>query len=1015
MTKRFGLPLTCVVLSLLSMKAPVALAQLAGSTAHCFRTNEFACRVWGVEDGLPQNSITAILQTSDGYLWLGTPGALVRFDGVRFVTFGVTDGLPGLHIRTLFQDRQGVLWIGTASGLSRYAEGRFTNYTTKDGLAGDTINSITEDRDGRLWIGTVTGLSCGSPGRFEVIGEDRGLTSPYMRAGLLDRQGTLWITAFKLGLLRWDGRAFHAALSAAQAQDARPGCLALDQLGGIWAGGEGQVLCMAHNSVRVFGNTNGLPSTRVTCITVARDGTVWMGTADQGLYYLRSGGPEKLRQIQELPEKSLQSILEDQEGNIWIGTRSSGLVRLKPSHVVTLEITDSRTEVRPLSLAESPKGVFWVGTLGMGLYRLADRRLEQASPDRPPIYVGAIAATRDGSVWWGEGAMLRQWKEGKLVLSYGKESWLRDDVVQALYEDRQDGLWVGSHRGRLMLLRQGQFTAAETGLTSSAVTAIAQQADGTLWIGSYGAGLARLKDGKRTLYGRAQGLGSAIIRCLYLDSDETLWIGSEGGGLSRFKADHLTSFPARQGVADDTIVQILQDQSGYLWLGTYRGIYRVSRGDLDKLAAGRIRQVESRLFDRSDGLQSSRCKGGFSTCLKAQNGNLWFCTDRDVVIMDPATQPEQDPPPRVLLEEVQIGNQAKPVVPLSPSPPQVTPLRVPPGSRFIEFRYTALNFGSPDRLRFRCRLEGLDSDWVEVGVRRVASYAYLPPGDYRFRVTARTGNGLWGQTEASLPLVVAPSFYQTWWFRLALAAAITVGVVSLVRCLSFLRLQRRLRLAEQRAALQHERARIAKDIHDDLGANLSQIALLSGLGQRDEGRQEKVTDLLNTISATAVQSINALDEIVWAVNPRNDTLSHLIEYTAQFALDYLRLAGIRCRFELPDIIPARELSTHVRHNLFLAAKEALTNVVKHSGASEAQFRVSLASSAIDVIIQDNGCGFNPDGESANGDGLRNLRQRLAAVRGECHIETQRGSGTRVTLRFPWSPPCSLRQQTSRNL
>lgn len=1003
MTKPLGLQLVCLVLAMLRSGAGVALGQSLSATEVRYQTNQFACRVWDVEDGLPQNSITAILQTSDGYLWLGTPGGLVRFDGTRFVVYGVSDGLPGLHIRTLFQDRQGALWIGTASGLSRYAQGGFTNFTRNKGLAGDTINSITEDSNGTIWVGTVTGLSCGGAAGFGTIGEDRGLTSPYMRASLLDQRGALWITAFKLGLMRWDGRRFVAALAPAQTQDVRPGSLARDSQGRIWAGGEGQVLCLEQNLIKVLGSTNGLPSARITCITVGRDGTVWMGTADQGLYCLPNGGSAAVHQVRELPGKSVQAILEDQEGNLWVGTRSTGLVRLKPGKIVTLQITDSKAQIEPLSLAESPKDVFWVGTLGRGLYRLGSDRIEQASPDRPPVYVAAIATTRDGSIWWGEGAMLRQWKEGRIVVSYGEESWLADDVVQALCADRQEGIWVGSHRGRLMLLRKGQFTVAETGLAPSAVTTLTQQRDGTLWIGSYGAGLARLKDGKRTLYGRAEGLASPIIRSLFLDSEETLWIGTEGGGLSRLRANCISSFTAAQGVADDTIVQVLEDDSGYLWLGTYRGIYRVSRRQLDDLAAGRIHQVESRLFDQSDGLPSPRCKGGFGTCLKARNGSLWFCTDRDVVIINPAHRAERNPPPRVVLEEVQIGNRAQPVALSWPLPTHTEPIRISPGSRLIEFRYTALNFASPERIRFHYRLEGLDSDWVEVGARRVASYAYLPPGKYHFRVAARIGNGVWSAAETGVPLVVVPYVWQTWWFRLALAAAFIAAVIALVRYLSFRRLQRQLHLAEQQAALQRERARIAKDIHDDLGANLSQIALLTGMRQPGQGRQENVTELLSAISATAVRSINALDEIVWAVNPRNDTLSHLIEYTAQFALDYLRLAGIRCRFELPDTYPARELSSDIRHNLFLAAKEALTNVLKHSGASEVRFRVNLGAAALELIIEDNGCGFDPDVAPADGNGLHNLRQRLVAIQGECRIESRPGAGTRVVLRLPWAP------------
>ena len=657
--KRSGLSLIHTLLALTGTGVMSALGVSSDGERLLSQTNQFACRVWRTENGLPQDSVTAILQARDGYLWLGTPGGLARFDGVRFVVFGVSDGLPGLHIRALFQDRRGALWIGTASGLSRYWEDRFTSFTSRDGLAGDNINEITEDQEGTLWVGTTTGLSRWRAGRFETIGADRGLSEPHVRAQVVDQKGCLWVSVLKLGLMRWDGSAFVAAVTSPEAQGAGLVCLTEDRTGRIWAGGLGKVLCLEGRSVKVYGRAEGVPNARITCITAGRDGTVWAGSIDQGLYYLRDGRFVSVRQPEELSDNAVQAVMEDREGNLWVGTRAGGLNRLKPSQLVMLQIIDQATEIAPLSLAESPEGVFWVGTISRGLYRLEDNQPVQVSRDRPQVYIRAITATRDGSVWWSEGPTLRQWKDGRLLRSYGKESWLRGDVAQCLCEDRQEGLWIGSHRGKLMLWRNGQFTAVTNRLPATQLNTLVQQRDGTLWVGSYGAGLGRLKDGACTLYDRAEGLQSSLIRSLLLDAEETLWIGTEGGGLSRFKEGRITSFSARQGVADDTIVQMLADDSGHLWLGTYRGIFRISRRELDDLAAGRISRVDSRVFDRSDGMRSARCKGGFGTSLKTRGGMLWFCADRDIVVIDPAKESKQAPPPLVHLEEVLVNNQIK--------------------------------------------------------------------------------------------------------------------------------------------------------------------------------------------------------------------------------------------------------------------------------------------------------------------------------------------------------------------
>ena len=678
----------------------------------------------------------------------------------------------------------------------------------------------------------------------------------------------------------------------------------------------------------------------------------------------------------------------------------------RPYLDTTLRIVDETTEVKPMSLAESPGGVFWVGTSGRGLYRIEGDAPIQISLDHPQMYVHAIAATDDGSIWGGRSDSLCQWKDGKLLRSYGAESWLRGDVVECLCEDRRGGLWVGSRNGKLMHRSHEQFTAFTNGLPSSRMTTMVQQQDGTLWIGFYGAGLGRLKDGTFTLYGKAHGLKSSIIRTLLLDAEETVWVGTEGGGLSRLREGRFDTFTAEQGVANDTIVQILEDDAGYLWLGTHRGIYRIARRELNDLAAGRTSRVEQRVFDRSDGMDSAQCIGAFGAGLKTRGGSLWFSTDRGIALINPKEQMEDVIPPLVHLEEILVDNRLwHSRATNSPSSriggDQPEPLRIPPGRRQIEFHYTGLNLAAPERVRFRYRLEGLDSDWVEAGARRVANYGYVPPGNYRFRVAAHGGNGVWSEADGSVALVVPRRYWQTWWFRLAVLAGFTVSVTAIVRYASFRRLRRQLRLVEQQAALQRERARIAKDIHDDLGANLTQIALLGELAQRDEGRPEKVAERLGTISATARQTIKALDEIVWAVNPRNDTLSHLVEYTGQFALDYLRLAGIRCRLDFPDNIPARELSTDLRHNLFLAAKEALTNIVRHARATEVWLRVNVTVCALELAIEDNGQGFDPAAEAADGDGLRNLRQRLAGMGDECQIESRPGAGTRVMLRLPW--------------
>jgi signal transduction histidine kinase len=396
--------------------------------------------------------------------------------------------------------------------------------------------------------------------------------------------------------------------------------------------------------------------------------------------------------------------------------------------------------------------------------------------------------------------------------------------------------------------------------------------------------------------------------------------------------------------------------------------------------------------------------------MRGRDGRLWFPMQTGLAVIHPDRVPTSTPPPPVVLERVVADKRAVAVYDpgrLSAQGDSTAAslrstnllLRLPPNLETLDFEFTALNFATPENVKFEYRLVGQDDDWIEGNTSRSVSYSRLPHGDYCFQVRACNIAGIWSQV-ASLNLQVAPFYWQTWWFRMLVLAAFTAGIVAVVRYVSFRRLHHRLRLLEQQAALQKERARIAKDIHDDLGADLTQIAYLGELAQQDRAEPEKVAERVDTISTTARQAVKSLDEIVWAINPRNDTLPHLIDYVGQFALDYLRLAGIRCRLDFPEQIPPHPLPTDLRHNFFLVIKEALHNIVKHAAATEIRLRVVLREDFLEMTIEDNGRGFAQAPDNALADGLRNMRQRMAELGGECNIESQLQVGTRVFLRLP---------------
>jgi signal transduction histidine kinase len=454
------------------------------------------------------------------------------------------------------------------------------------------------------------------------------------------------------------------------------------------------------------------------------------------------------------------------------------------------------------------------------------------------------------------------------------------------------------------------------------------------------------------------------------------------------------------GLPSSAIVHIVDDGIENLWLGSEHGILRVSKTELNRCADGLERTIHCLNYGKAEGLASQSCPGGFQPgACKASDGRLWFPTTKGIAIVDPTDVTINREPPPVVIEEFMVDGKA------------VTGLgaQVPPGKQRFELRYTGLSFVAPDRVRFKYKLDGLESDWVDAGTRRIAQYSYLKPGKYSFHVIACNNDEVWNQTGASLDFTVRPYFWQTWWF-LVVGMATGVGMVGGgVSMVAQRRERRKLQQLEKQQAVEKERARIARDIHDDLGASLTRIAMLSQTMRKNlEGNSQEASAAAR-VNSIARELTRAMDEIVWAVNPKHDTLDSLATYLGGFAQDVLAPAGIRCRLNVPVCLPPLAVTAEVRHNVFLAFKEILHNVLKHANASEVEISLEAAPTGFALMIADNGCGFalDPTKETGvglderrrlgGGNGLINVRKRLENLDGRCEWETAPGLGTNVRL------------------
>ena len=713
--------------------------------------------VW--QDGLPQSTVHAVVQTRDGYIWLGTYEGLVRFNGVAFTVFDKsnTPELRAKGVRALCEDRDGNLWVGTLSGgLTRYARGVFTTFTTESGLPNDFVYALHQDSAGRLWIGTDGGLCRYEDGRFTSLTTSDGLSRNNVRAVCEDREGAIWVGTDGGGLNRIrDGRieTFATAHPTVNA-------LALDRDGTLWIGTNGGGLgAYRDGAFTTYAAADGLAHGRVYSLYFDRAGTLWAGTDGGGLYRFRDGAFARYSTAEGLSQDFVRSLCEDHEGSLWVGT-NGGLNRLKDGKFVSYTVQQGLSQDNVRVVLEDPQGTIWIGTDGGGLNALRpDGRVDVITTRQglPNDFIRSLCAASDGAIWVGTNGGGAARYAGGGFTRYSTANGLANDEVRALLEDRDGAIWMGTAGGGLSRVAAGKVTTLTRaqGLPHNDVRALYQDREGAIWIGTYGGGVARLRDGAMTTFTTADGLSNPAVLAIYQDAAGRMWFGTNSGGLSRLENGAFTTYGTEDGLFDDTIFQILEDASGNLWFGCNKGIFRVPLAELNAFAAGGVSSVTSTSYGKADGMGSNQCNGASQPAgWRGRDGRLWFPTAGGVAMIDPASITLNAIPPPTVIATVVVDGQ----------PVDARGAReFDPSSERFEIHYDGLSFLVPDRVRFRYRLEGLSGDWIDAGTRRVAYYNNLPPGDYTFRVVACNNDGVWNEAGASFEFRIPTPPWRSWW------------------------------------------------------------------------------------------------------------------------------------------------------------------------------------------------------------------------------------------------------------
>ena len=728
-----------------------------------------------------------------------------------------------------------------------------------------------------------------------------------------------------------------------------------------------------------------------------RAGGLWFNHYGNGLFHITPDGLyQRLTTADDLPGDRVGAWFQSNDGGVWLGVNQGGLVRLQNRHFHVIGPAEGLPARAALSVCEETNGAVWIGTGGGGLCRLTNDVLTcfKVGASASANFVFSICPRPDGA-WLSaaEGEDLYQFDDGQVR----RLTW---DVhgIKCTLADHTGRVWLGTKSGIAQWDGDRRWImGTNNDTTTPSVRALVETPAGVVWAGADDGALYRCATNGLTAFRPQDALARQPIYSLVADADGTLWAGTFRGGLLRFKDGVFTRFTAKQGLPVDVISQILEDKHGRLWLGTHQGIFCVAKSALNACADGGTNKIDYVIYGRHDGLPALDFSDGYQpACWRGADGRFWFTTINGAVWVKADELTASAVPSQVVIEEMLVDGE--------PVALHGGKIIVPPGRDQFDFRFTALNFEAGDKVRFRYRLEGLDKDWVDAGNWRTAQYRHLPPQTYRFRVIASNGEGVWNETGAVVEFEVQPFFYQTWWFKILAGVAVIGGISFGVRRAVTRKYRLKLARLQQQHAIERDRARIAKDIHDDVGAGLTQITLLTELARREP---EQTGANLNRISDSARQLTKAMDEIVWAVDPQHDTLAGLMDYISAYAEDFLRVAGIRCRMDLPVHLPAARVDAEVRYNLFLALKETLNNVVKHAKATEVWLRLRVEPRFFTLVIEDNGQGLSgvagrgelsPGKERiTSGSGLVNLENRLAAVGGHCKIHSTAGQGTQVEM------------------
>ncbi|HRH40089.1 MAG TPA: two-component regulator propeller domain-containing protein [Pyrinomonadaceae bacterium] len=940
------------------------------------QNHEFLQVSWTLK-GLPQNSVTSIVQTPDGYLWLGTPAGLARFDGINFRNFTTanTPELKNNHISALVVDQQGTIWIGTETGeIIQYKNRNFIQIDDGQKINHAEISNFLVDKNGDLLVASHSGLqicreSCQKMDFNEPI--------EHLRK---DSNDNLWLVSQKKLFRFQDGKFVRDENNLGE-------IVAFEPLpdGGFWVVKSNEFGLYQNGTYEIlkqFGKTVWDVGT-----ATSKDGKFWLDVNDK-LYGVTKDKIEE-SVIEGVVGNTARCIFVDQDDDLWLGRQNDGLIQLLNWRVRLLRNERGNPINSVNSLAEDREGNVWIATeLGLNIWK--DGKLEQVSKNDSAR--GSLLIDSEGTLWSNTYGGLQSYRAGKFSFHQGI-NWDKTSIGGGLFEDRQKHLWVGCENCGVFVTDKQQVIAkytVEDGLIDNSVNLIKETSDGAIWLATK-KGVSCLKDGKFTNFTTLNGLSNNYVRDIYEDENKVIWFATFGGGVTRFNDGIFTSISSGQGLFDDFISRIISDEKDNLWFLGGHGVFLINRKILNGLNIGEPNQIYSQIQTSTDGKTNIEGRGGYQNAgIITSDGELWFPITNGLVVID--TKQNQLISNKPVIEDIVIENTLQKL-------PEILELNY--DHEDLEIRFNEINLRHPEEVRFRYRMAGLDGDWEEAGNRRSAFYPRLPAGKYLFSVKATDPNGNWSQDVAQLEIIVYPPIYLTWWFMILMIA---IGLLILMIIFRY----RNWQFARQKAfmdeyaqrllmAQEIERGRIAAEIHDNFGQQLLIIKNWAAYCLLKTPKNSKIREQISQIDEIAEQTLNDIRNMAKTLSPYHLEKAGFTN-TAKFMVKQIAESSkidFQTEIDQVDGILPKELEI----NLYRILQEIVTNIVKHSKATKAAVSLKLYNGLLNLTVRDNGIGFNQNelSDKEFGLGINGIKDRTKMLNGILTINSIIGQGTEIVV------------------